>query len=523
MPEISIILPTRQRARSVARLFQSIIDTTLDLDSLEVVLYLDEDDPESKDLGDIRLNIQKLVRHPGRTMGEITRECCAAARGRYFFLMNDDVVFKTRGWDRAVKEAFARSPDGIALVYGNDLDRGKSVPTFPVISRAALEAMGEICPAAYRNLYIDFHLLDVFEQLSCLGHQRVLYLEDVIFEHLHPVTGKAPLDETYRKKDIQADDYLFFALSENRKVAARQLSGAIEGARKVKALDPDSSLPVVSVVVPVTEEHFPKAHELLKSLWGLPRPQGRHEVLAFLGAECPREDEESLLFSYPGLKTFRLKGRVTFPRVLEAALESAPGELFVHLHPHARPVAGWLDALVAAARSCPEAGAIGARLVHSRNGKIVHAGVAFYSQDDGMGVRPTCLYRGFEPNHPAVLKARFLQAVSSACILLRKKALLDLDGFATRSLDSPAAALSICLALRERGCKILYTPEAKLVWVEPSGESEDGEIWFDKQSGNLLTALGHAPQCDLEEILREDGFSLGKEGRVFQIDKGTPP
>jgi hypothetical protein len=133
------------------------METTVDLKSLEVILYIDEDDTISRMISHPELALVKLIRPPGETMGNITRACYEASRGRYVMLMNDDAVFRTKDWDAQIVQAFTQFPDEIALVYGNDLDRGEVVPTFPIVSRTACELMGEICPRGYRNLYIDCH------------------------------------------------------------------------------------------------------------------------------------------------------------------------------------------------------------------------------------------------------------------------------------------------------------------------------------------------------------------------------
>ena len=37
-------------------------------------------------------------------------------------LTNDDMIFRSRHWDKSIMQAFLRFPGDPALVYGNDLD-----------------------------------------------------------------------------------------------------------------------------------------------------------------------------------------------------------------------------------------------------------------------------------------------------------------------------------------------------------------------------------------------------------------
>jgi hypothetical protein len=226
--QISLLLPTRERPALVHRLFDSLIRTTADLGTLQVVLYVDEDDRASQEICRPELSLVKIVGHPQQTMGKMNQTCYDASQGRYVMLVNDDVVFRSRHWDTRVLEAANRYPDGIMLIYGNDLDQGEAVPTFPIVPRTACQILGGISPLGYRNLHIESHLLDIFKRLARIGHNRICYLDDVIFEHMHYVMGKAAADSVYIKKNQRADDLLFIALDEERAFKAQLLAQRIE-------------------------------------------------------------------------------------------------------------------------------------------------------------------------------------------------------------------------------------------------------------------------------------------------------
>jgi hypothetical protein len=225
---ISLLLPTRERPALVHRLFDTLSQTTTDLGNLEVVLYADEDDRASHEISTTAFPLVKLVGRARRTMGSMIRACYDASHGRYVMLINDDVIVRTPGWDTKVIETFGRLPDDIGLIYGNDLDQGEAVPTFPLISRTVCDVLGEICPSGYKNLHIESHLFDIFRQLARLGYGRIRYLENVVFEHMHYVVGKAARDQVYTKKNQRADDLLFIALDDERASKARRLASYIQ-------------------------------------------------------------------------------------------------------------------------------------------------------------------------------------------------------------------------------------------------------------------------------------------------------
>src|SRR6185295_9859186 len=102
---------------------------------------------------------------------------------------------------------------------------------------------------------------------------------------------------------------------------------------------------------------------------------------------------------------------------------AARGELLVFLNNDTEPRPGWLDALVEHADAHAEAAAVGAKLLFPDD-TVQHAGVVICQ--DG---RPRHLYAGFPADHPAVEKPRAFQAVTAACMLVRRDAFDRAGGF----------------------------------------------------------------------------------------------
>ncbi|MBI5235165.1 MAG: glycosyltransferase [Deltaproteobacteria bacterium] len=182
MIKFSFLMPTRNRPDLVRRFFQSLADTTAFPEFIEVVLAADEDDMESQAITEHRFRLTRVVTPKGANMGELNRACYQASKGRYVCLINDDVIVRTRAWDRAVYNVFARFDDDVALIHTNDLMFEEKLCTFPILSRIACDAIG-VCPAQYRRYRIDDHIYDTYNMLAHIGHKRIFYLPDVIFEH----------------------------------------------------------------------------------------------------------------------------------------------------------------------------------------------------------------------------------------------------------------------------------------------------------------------------------------------------
>jgi len=241
MSKFSFLIPTRGRTDLLNRLFQSILDTTTCIEDVEIVLCLDDDDIESQKVSHNKLAIKKVILPRGRAMGELNTACFNASSGRYVMLLNDDVILRTKNWDRIIINTIAKFEDDIALIHTNDLLFKEKLCTFPILSRRACNEIG-VCPAEYQRYRIDDHIYDIYNILAYLGHKRIVYLPDVIFEHDNYVHGnqgntgqifKSDDNKVYvpNKEIIESDAHIFDGKQEERKQNALKLAELIDKSR----------------------------------------------------------------------------------------------------------------------------------------------------------------------------------------------------------------------------------------------------------------------------------------------------
>ncbi len=236
---ISLLVPSRGRPELLRRFLESTLARSERPELVEVIVYADEDDPSSHGFQVEGLEVHTLV-GPRATMGHYNTACFEKSRGEIVVIGNDDVVIQTRGWDRILREMHAVMQDGIYMAYPNDLFKGRGLSAFPILSRKACAILSQPFPMAYRGSFIDYHLLDIFKRLESRGHRRLIYLEEVAFEHMHYRTGKGDFDETYGRRGRFTDDHTFLKLRDERSAEAMRLHDAIErgapaGARVVTA------------------------------------------------------------------------------------------------------------------------------------------------------------------------------------------------------------------------------------------------------------------------------------------------
>jgi GT2 family glycosyltransferase len=227
---LSLIVPTRARVPELRRFLGTVRDTAADPSALEVIAVIDEDDPESCEFSFADLAFTRVLAPPGQTMGNLNLAGYRAARGEFLMLLNDDVVIHTPGWDVRIRQVLTSHPDGIVLAHVNDLIFREALCTFPALTRVFCELAGGICPAQYRRYCIDNHIQDVFELIRLLGHDRRVFLPDVIFEHKNAVTNSSGQVETVSNPSIHKLDIREFgALIRERRRLALACVERVEG------------------------------------------------------------------------------------------------------------------------------------------------------------------------------------------------------------------------------------------------------------------------------------------------------
>ena len=185
---ISIVLPTKGRPDNLRRLHRSVTDTATD--PIQFSIYAD-DDLETADVG--RSLDMVVTAGPHIVLSEMWNVAQRAATGDIFMLCGDDVIFRTPGWDQMVEAEFAKVPDRILLVHGDDLSgNAHNGSTYGFVHRNWVNAVGFV-PGIFECDYVDAWQNYLADALG-----RRVYLPDLITEHLHPSFGKAVIDATYR-------------------------------------------------------------------------------------------------------------------------------------------------------------------------------------------------------------------------------------------------------------------------------------------------------------------------------------
>jgi len=198
---ISILCPSRGRPGVFATMVNSAYATARNPWGVEVVVYLDEDDKSKEHypephVPDIRNPISiSYVIGPRIMFSDMWNKCYPSSKGEIVMHAGDDQIFRTPFWDKMTEDAYAKCPDKILMVHGSDA--GQHFSGFGAIvclSRKWCDTVGYVTPPYFVGDKPDDWLNYVANTLG-----RRVYLPYVT-EHMHPLFGKAPLDDTHRER-----------------------------------------------------------------------------------------------------------------------------------------------------------------------------------------------------------------------------------------------------------------------------------------------------------------------------------
>ena len=208
MPDLLVIVPSRGRPRSIARMLDSLAETAR-LDT-HLHVAVDEDDETLPQYRAVMTQAGRegdvLTVGPRKGLCAWTNEIAVAQAGRYPFLASfgDDHVPVTPGWDRALVRG-VQDMGGTGFTYPWDSVR-EDIPEAVVMSSDIVRALGWMCLPALSHWYPDSAWSDLGRGAGCIRHLRA-----VLVDHRQVFTGKAPVDRTAcdngRSLDADRDAY----------------------------------------------------------------------------------------------------------------------------------------------------------------------------------------------------------------------------------------------------------------------------------------------------------------------------
>lgn len=172
----------------------------------------------------------------------------------------------------------------------------------------------------------------------------------------------------------------------------------------------------------------------------------------------------------PDVRVIRRDAPFNFSELCNIGARAAKHNWLLFLNDDIEALDGkWLSLMLGYAM-LPDAGVVGARLVYpSRD--LQHAGIAIH-----LVPGPGHPWRGLPElrwaRHPVIEAAGEVDAVTAACLLIRRE-LFDAAGGFDEGFAVTINDVDLCLKVRERGLKVLYVPQATLLHKEGQSRGAD--------------------------------------------------
>lgn len=201
---------------------------------VEFVFYVDDDAQDSVP-ADLRACSDVTgVRGPRIVLSQMWNECAKTASGDILMQCGDDIVFGSPAWDAEVRTAIEAYPDRIVLAYGDDRAHGQNLATHSFQHRRWSEVTGYFVPPYFSSDFNDLWLHEVAAAIK-----RLVYLPQVVTEHMHPAFSKGEWDQTHMERiarhqrdNVHAD---YYSRQAERQEDARKLLAEIERAAHAAA------------------------------------------------------------------------------------------------------------------------------------------------------------------------------------------------------------------------------------------------------------------------------------------------
>jgi GT2 family glycosyltransferase len=183
---------------------------------------------------------------------------------------------------------------------------------------------------------------------------------------------------------------------------------------------------------------------------------------------------------YPGLKVITQNKNLGFSRACNQGAEQAKGKYLVFLNNDTKVRAGWFEPLLAVLEGDPQVAAAGGKLVFP-DGRIQNAGVVTVQdpeRNDPLAAKAA--YCGSRADLPAANQARTYQALTAACLMVRKSCFEGVGGF-DEAYWNGYEDVDLCFKLQDKGWTLVYQPKSEIVHFE----SQSGPERFRRIQANV--------------------------------------
>ena len=202
--DLLIIVPSRGRPQGIARLLDSVHETSRAKTHLHVAV--DEDDEKLPQYEAVMARAagehDVLETGPRKGLCGSTNDVAVRRAGEYPYLasLGDDMVPRTPGWDAALIRGI-QDLGGTGIVYPWDGTR-EDIPEAVVMSSDIVQALGWMCEPSLKHWYPDNVWADLGRGAGCLRHLRAIAVDHL---NVAATPGRADATAIGNGRSLDAD------------------------------------------------------------------------------------------------------------------------------------------------------------------------------------------------------------------------------------------------------------------------------------------------------------------------------
>jgi glycosyl transferase/beta-hydroxylase protein BlmF len=182
-------------------MIQSVLDTVNHPERIELCFYIDEDDPQRESYCRMFPDYEKKIEcrvyidepmSVSKSWNLIAEDCT----GDILKMGNDDILYRTKGWDDRLDQEAAKFPDDIYVMWFHD--GNSNACTFPIVSRKWYEALGYFTPGIFQFIANDTWIQRIGKTVG-----RLHYVPNVLNEHVrYDDKGELLKDKVYDRNRV---------------------------------------------------------------------------------------------------------------------------------------------------------------------------------------------------------------------------------------------------------------------------------------------------------------------------------
>ncbi|MGC2062676.1 MAG: glycosyltransferase, partial [Thermodesulfovibrionales bacterium] len=200
-----------------------------------------------------------------------------------------------------------------------------------------------------------------------------------------------------------------------------------------------------------------------------------------------------------------------FAKACNQGASISSSEYILFLNNDTEPMKGWLEPLAAVLDNDASVAAVGSKLIYP-DGTIQHGGIILV--DDRKNKDPLLAknnFVGMPANAPEANEATLYQALTAACLAVRKSAFTKAGGF-DEGYWNGYEDVDLCFKLKMQGNKFVYEPRSVVV----HHESKSGKERFSKAAENIARLHNKwIGKIGPDMVLCEDGtIKLSDAGEI---------